>query len=305
MNNNTSYTIEEVAQLLRVSKLTVYDLIKKEKLPAYRVGRQMRVDHDDLERYKNGSKTAQAKEFQQPMEESAGTSPIVISGQDMILDILGKSIEQEMQEVPHRVYNGSLNSLIAMYNGQCDIVSLHLYDGETNTYNLPYVKRILVNHSFVLINLVCRNAGIYVQKGNPKQIQSWEDLHNQNIKWVNREKGSGARVLLDEQLRKQGIPTSEIQGYHQELTSHFSVASAVANGQADAAVGIENVAKMVNVDFIPLIEERYDLVVLKSPKNDSLVDSIIQITQSEAFKNQVSQIHGYDIRLTGTVFYES
>lgn len=304
MNNNTSYTIEEVSQLLRVSKLTVYDLIKKEELSAYRVGRQMRVDHDDLERYKKGNKTAHGKEVQKSVEDSANTTP-VISGQDMILDILGKSMEQELQVSPHRLYSGSLNSLIAMYNGKCDIVSLHLYDGETDSYNLPYVKRILVNHSFILINLVCRNAGIYVQKGNPKQISSWADLHNPNIKWMNREKGSGARVLLDEQLRKQSISTSMIQGYNQELTSHFAVASAVADGQADAAIGIENVAKMVNVDFIPLIKEQYDLVVLKTKENEQLVKSIVRITQSDEFKKQVSQMNGYDIHLTGTVFYES
>lgn len=306
MNSNSSYTIEEVAQLLRVSKLTVYDLIKKEELSAYRVGRQMRVDHDDLERYKNGSK-AKHKNANRSIqnEEQKGTDQVVISGQDIVLDILSKNIEKELHKTPLRLYNGSLNSLIAMYNGQCDIVSLHLYDSETGEYNLPYVKRILVSHPFVLLNLVSRNAGLYVQKGNPLQIKSWKDLNNPQIKIINREKGSGARILLDEKFKKFNLQPSSIKGYDEELTSHFSVASAVANGQADAAVGIENVSKMVNVDFIPLIKERYDLVVLKKPENLILLEMIKKITQSDSFKNELKQLNGYDISETGKVFYES
>ena len=306
MNSNSSYTIEEVAQLLRVSKLTVYDLIKKEELSAYRVGRQMRVDHDDLERYKNGNKTKHKNVNNSSQNEEQKTiDQIVISGQDIVLDILSKNIEKELRKTPLRLYNGSLNSLIAMYNGQCHIVSLHLYDSETGEYNLPYVKRILVSHPFALLNLVSRNAGIYVQKGNPNQIKSWKDLSNPQIKIINREKGSGARILLDEKFKKFGIQASSIKGYDEELTSHFSVASAVANGQADAAVGIENVSKMVNVDFIPLIKERYDLVVLKKPENLLLLELIKKITQSDSFKNELKQLNGYDISETGKVFYES
>ena len=110
-----------------------------------------------------------------------------------------------------------------MYNGECDVVSVHLYDGETEQYNLPYVKRILVSQPFIIINLICRNAGIYVQQGNPHNIKDWSDLANPKISIVNREKGSGARVLLDEQLRINGISPDLIKGYKNELTSHFSM----------------------------------------------------------------------------------
>ncbi|MFS0783270.1 substrate-binding domain-containing protein [Bacillus sp. 1P06AnD] len=302
---HASYTIEEVAQLLKVSKLTVYDLIKKEALPAYRVGRQMRVDYDDLERYKSGNKTNRQIVEQKATATRQANGQIVISGQDIVLDILSKSIEKEKGKTPLRVYNGSLNSLIAMYNGECDIVSLHLYDGETGEYNLPYVKRILVSHPFALINLMCRNAGIYVQKGNPKRIETWADLGNKEIKWANREKGSGARILFDEQLKKQGIAADSVNGYEDELTSHFAVASAVANGQADAAVGIESVSKMVNVDFIPLVKERYDIVVLKKKEQTDSLELVKKIIQSNEFKKQLKQMNGYDSRLTGTVIYES
>lgn len=310
MNNTSSYTIEEVSQLLRISKLTVYDLIKKGELSAYRVGRQMRVDHQDLERYKSKNKIGipdqedSSSEVTKRPEKHQGNQ-IIISGQDIVLDVLSKYIENHTNLAPLRLYDGSLNSLISMYYGECDVVSVHLFDGDTGEYNLPYVKRILVSRPFVLLNLVCRTAGIYVQKGNPKKIKGWSDLAHPQITMVNREKGSGARVLLDEQLRLKGIRADSIKGYEKELTSHFSIASAVAGGQADAGVGIENAAKMVNVDFIPLIKEQYDLVVLKTKENHELHKVIQNAVCSMEYHSQLEQLNGYDLSLSGKVIYES
>ena len=310
MDNNASFTIEEVSQLLRVSKLTVYDLIKKGELVAYRVGRQMRVEEQDLERYKSKNKTnimpdEQSFSAENKEPKNINLKQVVISGQDIVLDMLSKYIEKHTSLTPLRSYNGSLNSLISMYNGECDVVSVHLYDGETEQYNLPYVKRILVSQPFIMINLICRNAGIYVQEGNPHNIKDWGDLANPKISIVNREKGSGARVLLDEQLRINGISTDLLKGYKNELTSHFSIASAVASGQADVGVGIESVAKMVNVDFIPLIKEHYDLVILKTKENVELVKVIKDAVTSSEYRSQLEQLNGYDLKMTGKVIYES
>lgn len=310
MNNNQSYTIEEVSQLLRISKLTVYDLVKKGEIAAYRVGRQMRVDQEDLEKYKLSNKTGIADKDHPVLEEVKGTeknrkNQVIISGQDVVLDMLSKYIEKQMSLTPLRLYDGSLTSLISMYKGECDIVSVHLYDSDTDQYNLPYVKRILVSQPFILMNLVCRNAGIYVQKGNPKNIKGWSDLTIPHLTMVNREKGSGARVLLDEQIRKYGIRSDTLKGYETELTSHFSVASAVASGQADVGIGIENVAKMINVDFIPLIKEQYDLVIPKTNENQALRNVIKESVCSTVFRSQLEQLKGYDLSLTGKIIYES
>ncbi|KAB2334504.1 helix-turn-helix transcriptional regulator [Cytobacillus depressus] len=309
MNNNSSYTIEEVSQLLKISKLTVYDLIKKEELVAFRVGRQMRVDQQDLERYKSKNRTGIVQEDNYFSAENKvsqnNNKQVVISGQDVVLDMLSKYIEKHTSLTPLRSYNGSLNSLVSMYNGECDIVSVHLYDGDTGEYNLPYVKRLLVSQPFILINLVCRNAGIYVKQGNPLNIKGWSDLAQSQITIVNREKGSGARVLLDEQLRIHGISADSLRGYENDLTSHFSVASAVASGQADAGVGIENVAKMVNVDFIPLIKEQYDLVILKTKENLQLLKVIKEAVSSKEYRSQLEQLNGYDLSVTGKIIFES
>jgi len=307
MTHTSSYTIEEISQLLKISKLTVYDLIKKEELVAYRVGRQMRVDHQELERYKTKNRTGTVHDSPTKRKEPSNPNKnqVVISGQDIVLDILSKYIEKHTSHTPLRLYNGSLNSLVAMYQDECDVVSVHLFDGDTGEYNAPYVKRILVNQPFILLNLVCRTAGIYVQPGNPMNIQSWSDLVKHQVTLVNREKGSGARVLLDEQLRINGISTTSLNGYEHEVTSHLAVASAVASGQADVGVGIENVAKMVNVDFIPLMKEQYDLVILKTKENSELLQVMKETISSKEFHSQLQQLNGYDLSLTGKVIYET
>lgn len=310
MTNELSYTIEEVSQLLKVSKLTIYDLVKKGELPVFRVGRQMRVDANDLDIYINKQKTNQNQKFQAPIvhhsrNETKETYNIVISGQDMVLDILGKHIEKNSPFKALRSYTGSLNSLISMYNGECDIVSLHMFDGDTKEYNLPYIKKILVGYPYILLNLVCRKAGLYVQKGNPLNITSWSDLHQGNIQIVNREKGSGARILLDEQLRINNISPRNINGYQHEETNHLSVASAIAAGTANVGVGIEKVSKIVDIDFIPLITERYDLVMLKTPENERLIHSVKEVLSSRQFQTEVASLGDYDTSLTGTIMYET
>jgi putative molybdopterin biosynthesis protein len=315
MEKNYSYTTEEVANILKVSKLTVYDLVKKGILPAYRVGRQMRIDPSDLEEYikrSNGElQTSSSQSLSKETTIEAQGYPqirqLIISGQDMSLDILANYLEKSSRRFrPLRSYVGSLESLISMYQGYSDIVSTHLIEGISGEYNVPYISKILVNFQYIVIHLLTRKAGFYVKKGNPLDIKSWEDLRRKDIKIVNREKGSGARVLLDESLKKHRIPVSEINGYDNELTNHVSVASAVAKGDADVGVGIERGANLVkDVDFIPLVNERYDLVILKNDENRELISQVLQILRSDNFKNDLKALGGYDLSQTGQVVYES
>ncbi|MGN7386514.1 substrate-binding domain-containing protein [Sporosarcina sp. SAFN-015] len=320
-----SYTTEEIADLLKVSKLTVYDLIKKGELRAYRVGRQMRIDAEDLEAYKEKSKSGGpiAKEDKKNEQTSAPsiqpidpTPPqrfqqtparqLIISGQDISLDLLTNAIGKSGAVIsPLRSYTGSLNSLIAMYKGEADIVSTHLFDGDTGTYNLPYIQKILTGRQYVVINLLSRSAGLFVQKNNPKNIQTWRDFSNQNIKMVNREIGSGARVLLDEKLRSEGIIPHTIDGYNTEEMNHIAIASKVASGFADVGVGIEKAATLVGVDFIPLVQEQYDLVMFKTPENEFVRKTILSILRSQDFQREIGALGGYDLSLTGSIIYET
>lgn len=310
MTKELSYTIEEVAHLLKVSKLTVYDRVKKGDLPIFRVGRQMRVDAKDLENYINKNKSNQLDVAPLPpiehgVIEKKDPHTIVISGQDLILDILGKHIEKEIAYKTLRSYTGSLSGLISMYNEECDIASLHMFDGDTGEYNLPYIKKILVGYPYILINLVSRKAGFYVQKGNPLNITTWTDLNQKHIKIINREKGSGARILLDEQLRISKISSKNMNGYENEETSHLSVASAVSAGIADVGLGIEKAAKVVGIDFIPLVTERYDLVILKKAKHRQLIQTVKDILSSDSFHSEINSLGDYDTSMTGSIIYET
>lgn len=306
MSKELSYTIEEVAQLLKVSKLTIYDLVKKGELPVFRVGRQMRMDAKDLEQYIHNHKSvpSQPPITEVPKGESKETHPLIISGQDMVLDILGQYIEKKSTYKTLRSNTGSLNGLISMYNGDADIASVHMFDGDTGEYNLPYIKKILVGYPYMLVNLVSRKAGFYVQKGNPHQLTTWSDL-NQDLTIINRERGSGARILLDEQLRIHQISARSIKGYEQEETNHLSVASAVSTGNADVGVGIEKAAKIVGVDFVPLITERYDLVILKTPKTEQLLHIMKDILTSKSFHSEINALGDYDTSQTGSIIYET
>ncbi|TDF95163.1 helix-turn-helix transcriptional regulator [Paenibacillus piri] len=316
MPGDMSYTTEEISKLLKISKLTVYDLIKKGELSSYRVGKQMRVDAADLEAYKQRARTKtnanRPDGANQPLRSLPSASinairPIVITGHDIGLDILAKHMEKHIAGIrPLRSFVGSLDSLISMYRGESDIVSTHLLDGDTGEYNLPYIRRLLVGSSYIVVNLLSRNAGLYVEQGNPLQLEHWTDLSRQGLRFVNREKGSGARVLLDEQLRLHGINPGQLDGYDNEQTNHLGVASKVASGEADVGVGIEKAASIVGqLDFIPLIRERYDLVMLKSTENQAWIHSVLQILQSMEFKQELQTISGYDLSRTGEILLET
>ena len=311
MEQDMSYTTEEIAKMLKVSKLTVYDLIKKGELPSYKVGKQMRVDAADLDAYKYRSRLDASI---QPAVAAAtavhGTLPesLVITGQDVSLDILANHLSKVMPQLrPLRSYVGSLDSLIALYRGETDLVSTHLLDGDTGEYNLPYIRRLLVNDSYLVVHMLARRAGLYVARGNPRALGEWADLAQPGLRVVNRERGAGARVLLDEQLRLHGIPRSEVRGYEDEQPNHLAVAARVASGAADVGVGIEKAAAIIGeaITFIPLITERYDLVMRKRPDNAEWREHVLQVLRSDSFRQELAAISGYDLTDTGKILLET
>jgi len=171
---------------------------------------------------------------------------------------------------------------------------------------VPYVRYILPGIRCVVVNVTYRTQGLYVAKGNPKGIQSWEDFGRDDITMINREKGAGSLVLLDENLKLLDLYGSSIRGYGNENQSHLAVASAVGRGDADVAVGSEKIARQVeNVDFIPLKKERYDLVVKKERFDTPEVKAMLRILRSEKFRNECRSIGGYDIRDMGNVITET
>lgn len=312
MTETVSYTPEEVAQILKITRFTVYEMIKRGDLAAYRIGRKMRVEAPDLDRYIAKSKglspaAATAPASLPAFDHVPAADSIIFCGQDVILDILTRHLERTVSGIRFlRNHAGSMNGLLALYHGNANAVTAHLWDSDTDSYNLPYVRRLLPGHRALLINLAYRLEGFYVAKGNPRNITAWQDLTQSGIRLVNREKGAGARVLLDEKLRVLGIRHSSITGYHHEEMSHLAVASAVARGDADVGVGIEKAAQQVSgIDFIPLQKERLDLIIRQEDAERPQFRALLSLIRSQAFRREVQGVGGYDLTQTGDIVGET
>ena len=188
---------------------------------------------------------------------SSPSDDLIICGQDLLLDTLTRHLVKKLPNVRFlRRLCGSIDGLSALYRGTINVAATHLWDSDTDSYNVPYVRRMLPGHRILIINLAVRTAGFYVAKGNPRAINDWPDLTKFGVRFMNRERGSGARVLLDEKLRVFDIDHCEIDGYYSEEMSHIAVASAIARGEADVGLGIEKGALQVKgIEFIPLQKE--------------------------------------------------
>lgn len=330
MEENRSLTPQEVADILKIAKNTVYELIKRGELNAYRVGKKVRVDMRDVEEYKTRMKTSRPKTTEgvegnrgasassvaavSPGIPSAEIPPmssvtlppnkeIVICGQDVMLDILSRYLERHPKGVRTlRSYIGSYNGLYALYQGNVQLATAHLWDSDSGQYNIPYVRRMLPGFSAVVVHLACRWQGLYVAKNNPKSIHSWEDLKRPELSIINREKGSGTRVLLDEHLKKMGISPAKLNGYTREVFSHLAVASIVARGEADFGLGNEKTALQVQeIDYIPLQKERYDLVIRKEDLDKPPFTAVLEIIRSPEFRAELEGLGGYDLQETGKI----
>ncbi len=311
MENEGSLTALEVADLLKITKNTVYELVKRGELPGYKVGKKLRIDKEDVENYINSQKITKNNKQLKPLNEESinsikkveSSNDIIISGQDVILDILAENIREKVSDIRVLRSNvGSYASLYDLYHDKISISSVHLWDGDTNEYNTAFVRKMLPGISCLLINLAYRNVGFYVAKGNPHKIKTWSDLLNPGISMINREKGSGIRILLDEKLRLNNIDREQINGYNLEKQSHSAVARSIARGEGDVGIGNEKTAKqMEGIDFIPIQEERYDLVIRESDLKYPIYKLILNTIQSKEFKTEIESMGGYDLKDIGKI----
>ena len=308
MGKKSALSAQDVADMLGVSKNTIYNMIKKGELPSYKVGRKVRFTEDEVRGFINQSTAARdARQTVPGLAASGGVQArdgFIICGQDIILDVLSNYMRS--YGVPAlRAFIGSYDALMLLYKNKVNVASSHLWDSATDEYNVPYIKRLLPGTPAVVIQLTYRMQGLYVKKGNPKNIQGWEDFGREDITMINREYGAGSRVLLDENLKLLGIYGSSVKGYAAEGQTHLAVASTVSGGKADIAVGIEKIAMQVEaIDFIPMKKERYDLVVRKEHVNSPEIRTMMNIINSAAFKQDFGNIGGYDTTGMGKIIAE-
>jgi molybdate-binding protein/DNA-binding transcriptional regulator YhcF (GntR family) len=219
---------------------------------------------------------------------------------NILLDMVRQRVEGFRTEVIHA---GSLGGLIALQEERADLAGTHLLDEETGEYNFPYVKRVLPGRELAVVNLSYRIQGLMFARGNPRKITGLADLLRPDVTFVNRQKGSGTRVLLDLQLKRQGISPSEIKGYEVEFDSHLAVASYIARGSADVGLGIEAAATSHNLGFMAMFRERYDLVIPLANYRSERLAPMLEIIASEEFKKIVDGVGGYDTSQTGSTVF--
>jgi len=229
---------------------------------------------------------------------------VAIGSHDLTIDLLANELKKRGSKTSlSSAHVGSLGGLMALKRGEAHLAGIHLLDEETGEYNLPYLKRLGLDDEVVLINLVYREQGLLVAKGNPKGIHSLQDLTREDVVYVNRQKGAGTRILFDYELKKAGINPAQIKGYQREEYTHMAVGVTVASGLADAGLGILSAARVLGLDFIPLTQERYDLAVLAAYADSAFLDSLKRIIASEAFRDKVVALGGYDISRMGEVLH--
>lgn len=240
-----------------------------------------------------------------PLQEILSTV-VHIGSHDPVLDLIASFLREEHPEMTFSSANqGSLGGIIALARGECHLAGTHLLDEETGTYNVPYIRKYLPKAEAVLVNLVYRQQGLMVQPGNPKNIRDVEDLTRPDVTFVNRQRGSGTRILLDLALKEKGIDPSQVRGYDREEYTHTQVAAAVKSGAADAGLGVLAAARALGLDFVPWREERYDLAVPLQYLEHPGVRAVLEIMRSDRFKREVESLGGYDTRDTGRVVWAS
>lgn len=231
---------------------------------------------------------------------------VCIGSHDNTLDILANTIKKNYPKFSlSSAHVGSMGGLIALKRGEAHIAGTHLLDEQSGEYNIPFIKRLLSDKKIVLVNLVYRQQGLIVKKNNPKNIKGFEDLIRDDIVFINRQRGSGTRLLLDKHLKELRINPYMIKGYDIEEYTHMAVASAVLTGVADTGLAIYSSANALGLDFIPVANERYDLAIPYEFMDTEMVQVILEITRNnEEFRQTVESLGGYDVRDMGKVVFE-
>ncbi|NQU14997.1 MAG: molybdopterin biosynthesis protein [Desulfobacteraceae bacterium] len=238
-------------------------------------------------------------------EEDLLNTVVIIGSHDITVDILADEIKRRGYNIRISSGNvGSLGGLMALRKGTCHIAGSHLLDTQTGQYNLSYIRRYLKGKHISVFHLVLRDQGLIVTKGNPRAVKGISDLSRGDVTFVNRQAGSGTRVLFDYKLDQQGMEPKSIKGYDHEEFTHMAVAVDILSGAADCGMGIFAAAKALDLDFIPLEREQYDLIIPTDMLDLPNVRAVLETIQTQDFRKRVESLGGYDPSKSGQLWTE-
>lgn len=334
MSSTQFLNAEEVARYLNVGKNTVYDLVKSGKLVCYHVGRKMRFTIEDADAYLASTRGASVAQTGQaavsPVPASAPTSSsddgssdgselaaaaafdapngtaFIIAGADRAADVLAGALSAE-GVAAKRLVRGGYTGLVNLYAGEADAAVIDLFDQNTNSWNVPYVRNLAPGASVIVFRLLTRPVGFIVAPGNPKRLRTWGGLLHEGVQLANRTKGSGARVLLDEKLRALDARAENIAGYGPKTFTGVEAARRVGQGMVDVTLGHQGdiASAGADVDFVPLQAGSVDLVVRKTPETRPVIRKLKALLATEALRAQLAVVPGNDASRLGVIVYES
>jgi len=224
----------------------------------------------------------------------------VIGSHDLTLDLLAQFLSPFQRRLTS-VNVGSLGGIMALKKGETHLAGSHLLDPASGEYNLTYIKQHIPDIPLRVVTLVGRTQGLFLAKGNPKNIQGLEDLNRQDLNFVNRQHGAGTRLLLDYHLGELGIPPEIVRGYDHEEYNHLAAAAVVASGRADCALGIEAASYALDLDFLPLYSERFDLLIPEVYARSELLAPLLDLLEDAKFRKAVAERPGYDVSQMGQI----
>jgi putative molybdopterin biosynthesis protein len=230
---------------------------------------------------------------------------VMIGSHDMSVDVLADLLKRDPRGFRLTSANvGSLGGLLALRSGCAHAAGSHLLEEETGEYNRSYVKKYIPDMSVSLFHLVRREQGLIIRKGNPRNIRGLEDLAGDDVTFINRQPGSGTRILLDFRLKELGMDSAAIRGYDREEYTHMAVAVDVKSGVSDVGLGIFAAARALDLEFIPVVSEQYDLVIPSAFLEDERIKMLLDTAATEAFRERMISLGGYDPAMSGAFWTE-
>ena len=227
---------------------------------------------------------------------------VVIGSHDPLLDELGDMLHVADSSVyMSSSHVGSMGGIMAVRRGEAHAAGCHLLDTATGQYNLAFIRKYFPKGGVRLVRCVGRQQGLMVAKGNPLNLQKFADIAVEGVRYVNRQKGSGTRILTDYLCKQDNLDTAAIYGYDREELTHTSVAVQIASGSADVGMGIYSAAKLYDLDFIPLCIEEYDLIIPDHAWDTPQVAQMIATMKTEEFKNKILALGGYTVENPGEI----
>ncbi len=302
---NEMLTAKEVAVYLNINEKTIYRLVREGRLPGTKITGKWTFSRALVRNWIESNSLQRPMASRRPSHLAAsGPGKLLIAGSnDLIMERIQTHLVKTLfpEIIVYVANTGSLGGLRALELGWAHIAGVHLYHPETKEYNLPYLKEFLPEEETIVFHLAFRNQGFILGSRSRAHFRGTQDLASSYIRFVNREEGSGTRLLLDYLLREHGIHPGKVIGYSREVFTHMEVGLAILRGEADVGLGIESVAHHLGLDFVQVRAERYDLVVPKVNLSAKSVQVFLNFLHSAKFPKLASGLAGYDLKESGKI----